>query len=85
MNPEHIKAYLEYMPWLEVSPSSAAMNPNNCAVIERTADGESVGPCMFYLKDGATCPRHGVVKQRKQQCCERDHDYDGNCDRHPAC
>lgn len=63
MKPEQIKAYLEYFPHLEVSPSSAAINPNNCAVIERTADGVNVGACLFYLKDGKTCPRHGIVKR----------------------
>jgi hypothetical protein len=37
-------------------------NPRNCPVMEYTADGDYVGVCCFYLKDGKTCPRHGVVK-----------------------
>lgn len=37
-------------------------NPRNCPVIEFTADGNCVGVCCFYLPDGKTCPRHGVVK-----------------------
>lgn len=65
MNPEEISAYLEYMPELEVSPASARLHPNNCAVIERTGDGHSVGACLFYLENGTTCPRHGVVKRKK--------------------
>jgi len=36
--------------------------PNNCPVLERTADGDWVGICWFYLKDGV-CPRHGRVKK----------------------
>lgn len=51
-----------YLPGLEISLSHSLYNPNNCSVIERTADGESVGPCWYYLKDGV-CPRHGRVKQ----------------------
>lgn len=36
----------------------------NCAVLERTGDGVSVGRCWFHTdeKDGTvTCPRHGDV------------------------
>jgi hypothetical protein len=36
--------------------------PNNCAVREHTADGVSVGRCMFFVKDGV-CPRHGDVRK----------------------
>ena len=36
--------------------------PRNCPVNEKTADGVAVGVCTFYLKDGITCPRHGIVK-----------------------
>ncbi len=52
-----------YIYGLDYSLIYAELNPNNCAVIERTGDGESVGPCCFYLKDGVTCPRHGTVKE----------------------
>ena len=38
---------------------------NNCPVLERTGDGTPVGTCCFYLKDGKTCPRHGLVKDVK--------------------
>jgi len=34
---------------------------NNCPIIEKTADGISVGRCFYYLPDGNTCPRHGDV------------------------
>lgn len=37
------------------------INPNCCAVLERTADDIPVGRCWFHLKDGV-CPRHGDVK-----------------------
>lgn len=51
-----------YLPQLEVNTAYAKLNPNNCAVIERTADGISVGACTFYLGiTGMICPRHGVV------------------------
>jgi len=53
---------LGYRDGLEVSESCARTTPNNCAVRERTGDGRSVGACCFYLTDGITCPRHGVVK-----------------------
>ena len=33
----------------------------NCPINERTADGDLVGRCWFYLPDGYTCPRHGDV------------------------
>lgn len=36
--------------------------PRNCPVLEYTADWHCVGTCTFYLPDGKTCPRHGVVK-----------------------
>lgn len=53
-----------YKPDLEISESYAKLNPRNCAVVERTADGYRVGPCCFHLKDETTCPRHGVVRER---------------------
>ena len=51
-----------YAAGLEYSKTYAAIMPNNCAVIERTANGVSVGVCTFYLENGTTCPRHGKVK-----------------------
>lgn len=33
---------------------------HNCPILERTADGCSVGRCWFWCSDG-TCPRHGNV------------------------
>jgi hypothetical protein len=56
------KVELRYIDGIEYSESLAKLNPNNCAVIERTADGICVGPCCFHMKDGKTCPRHGIVK-----------------------
>lgn len=35
----------------------------NCPINERTADGDLVGRCWFYLPDGVTCPRHGNVSE----------------------
>jgi hypothetical protein len=32
----------------------------NCPVMVETADGIPA-PCMFYMADGKTCPRHGDV------------------------
>lgn len=61
------KQTYKYAPGLEYSTRSAFLNPDNCAVIERTADGKSVGPCLFYLEKGTTCPRHGVVKVCESQ------------------
>jgi hypothetical protein len=56
-----------YAAGIEYSKSYAAWMPNNCAVIERTADGVSVGPCTHYLENGTTCPRHGKVKPHNDQ------------------
>lgn len=58
--PDHIEK--KYAAGVEYSQGSDKMFPNNCAIIERTADGVSVGPCTFYLENGTTCPRHGKVK-----------------------
>ena len=38
------------------------IDPNNCPILERTADGVRVGRCWHYLKDGR-CPRHGDVSE----------------------
>lgn len=45
----------------EIAASMEKLHPNNCPVIEKTADGVRVGVCWFALKDGI-CPRHGRVK-----------------------
>jgi len=37
--------------------------PNNCPILEQTADGYCVGRCWFNLKDGKFCPRHGDVSK----------------------
>lgn len=57
-------AQVGYREDLEINSRSAEMFPSNCAVIERTGDGVSVGKCWFHLKDGITCPRHGKVKSK---------------------
>lgn len=64
MNPEPVaeKTHYGYFPDLEIATGYAQMFPNNCAIRERTADGDSVGPCCFHLAHGTTCPRHGIVK-----------------------
>lgn len=41
---------------------SSIILPENCPILEQTADGDNVGRCYFYLKDGKTCPRHGDVE-----------------------
>lgn len=53
-------------------------NPRNCPVLEFTADGYCVGTCYFYMEDGKTCPRHGVVKEMDKryfdcQCDSSEH------------
>lgn len=57
---------LIYDPKLEINRAHAKLYPNNCSVIERTADGVSVGACWHHLGDGARCPRHGVVKIKQE-------------------
>ena len=54
---------LFYICGIDYSESYDKLNHRNCAVIERTADGKSVGICCFNLQDGTTCPRHGTVKE----------------------
>ena len=48
---------------LRINKNYAKTFPKNCPIIEQTADGVEVGVCTFYLPDGKTCPRHGVVKE----------------------
>jgi hypothetical protein len=66
-----MKGTMTYKQNLEICQAYAKMNPNNCAVRERTADGVSVGPCSYYLPDGKTCPRHGEVKGTMANYCEK--------------
>lgn len=33
----------------------------NCPILERTADGDVVGRCWFYIGGLQKCPRHGDV------------------------
>jgi hypothetical protein len=40
--------------------SRPVINPEACAVLERTADFKAVGRCWFRVDDGR-CPRHGDV------------------------
>ena len=54
----------EYVDGIEYSKALENLHPRNCAVIVRTGDGVSVGPCWHYLGDGITCPQHGVVRHR---------------------
>lgn len=57
--PEHV-----YVPRLEsINLAYAKLMPSNCPVVEETADGDKVGNCTFYMKDGKTCPRHGKVRE----------------------
>jgi len=55
---------LRYVPRLEaINTPYADLNPNNCPVIEETADRVKVGVCTFFMRDGKTCPRHGKVRE----------------------
>jgi len=55
-----------YTTGLEINEAAARLYPHNCAVIERTANGVSVGACAHYLRNGTDCPRHGRVKAYDQ-------------------
>lgn len=44
--------------------------PNNCPIIEMTADGCCVGRCFFYCLDDI-CPRHGDVKKEFERYHEK--------------
>lgn len=50
-----------------INESYRKLHPNNCPVIERTADGVEVGTCTFYMPDGKTCPRHGDVTKYEKK------------------
>lgn len=41
--------------------NAEAYYSKNCAVVEETADGASVGRCWHYVGDSNVCPRHGDV------------------------
>jgi len=40
--------------------------PANCAVLEKTADGQAVGRCWIHLLAGKYCSRHGDVSAIQQ-------------------
>ncbi len=40
-----------------------AIRSRNCAIREKTADGQVVGRCWFYVGNYDICPRHGDVQQ----------------------
>lgn len=63
--PVRSNAELGYAQHLEINKPYSELFPNNCAVIERTGDGISVGACTHYLKYGTNFPRHGTVKVHK--------------------
>jgi hypothetical protein len=50
---------------LKINKSYRKLFPNNCPLIEKTADGVPVGTCTFYMKDGKTCPRHGDITKHE--------------------
>ena len=45
---------------LRVNNSYQKLHPNNCPLIEKTADGVEVGTCCFFMVDNK-CPRHGDI------------------------
>lgn len=53
----------------KINESYRKFMPNNCPVIEETADGICVGTCSFYLKDGV-CPRHGKIEEYEDKSKE---------------
>lgn len=59
-----------------INQSYERLFPHNCPVIEYSGDGEMVGTCTFFLKNGKICPRHGLVKEQrgdtdKQNCMSK--------------
>lgn len=46
---------------MRINQSFKEQFPNNCPLIEIDGDGNEVGTCTFYLKDGV-CPRHGALQ-----------------------
>lgn len=44
------------------------------------AEAERCPGCGMHVEN---CQGLSPDCRRKKQCCERDHDHDGNCDRHP--
>lgn len=54
------------------------MFPNNCPILEQTADGYNVGRCWFHLENNK-CPRHGdvteeIIKYRDTGKCTLEND-----------
>lgn len=58
--PGHQMAHLTIL--MRFSGSMVEMFPNNCPLIEKTADGVEVGACWFGMKNDI-CPRHGYWKK----------------------
>lgn len=46
---------------------TSANSPDNCPILELTADGVAVGRCWYYLGGSFTCPRHGDVREAVQR------------------
>ncbi|KKN19816.1 hypothetical protein LCGC14_0942000 [marine sediment metagenome] len=51
----------------------ARLFDKNCAVMERTADGQALGRCWFYVGDRNVCPRHGDVQKVQEHFVETGH------------
>ena len=48
---------------LQINEEFRKWHPNNCPVLEFTADGECVGTCTFYIGTKKICPRHGDLSE----------------------
>ena len=64
---------------LEMSPHSN--DANICLLV---IGGFESMLMMAQDLDANKARREQILKARKRQCCERDYNYDGNCDRHPV-
>lgn len=52
----------------------------------RTAKGRTLRcpECGAYIHPPDTKCEAELTARKGKQCCERDHNFDGNCDRHPT-
>lgn len=48
-------------PKLRINKNYQEICPNNCPIIEQTADGVEIGTCCFYIGEEKICPRHGKI------------------------
>ena len=48
----------------------ARLFDKNCAVMERTADGQALGRCWFHVGAHNVCPRHGDVREAQEHYAE---------------